>query len=282
MQPLVAASWLSERLTDPAVRVVDVRWYLDDPLQGRREYLASHIPGALYLDVETDLSTESGRGRHPLPSPQVLADTLGRAGIGNHHAVVAYDSSGGAIAARLWWMLRHLGHDDVAVLDGGWPAWTEADLPTTAEVLGLADEAFIGRVRPGGVIERETLLDRLHEMRIIDVRAPERYEGIFEPVDPAAGHIPTAVNLAFAGNLGPDGKFLDAEALRKRYAAGDAPGGTENQPTVAYCGSGVTACHTLLAHVVAGLPEPLLYAGSWSDWAGAGLPVAVGPEPGSL
>ena len=279
VQPLVSTSWLSERLADPALRVIDVRWYLADHAQGHREYLNAHVPGAQYLDVETDLSATTGRGRHPLPSPEVFAATLARRGIGNHHTVVAYDSAGGAVAARLWWRLRHLGHDDVAVLDGGWQAWTEEGLETTSEVSPLPPEEFVARVRPGGVIEREELLDRMGEWRLIDARALERYEGIFEPVDPAAGHIPSAINMDFAGNLGADGRFLDPETLRRRYAV---EGKTSAGDTVVYCGSGVTACHTLLAHVVAGLPEPKLYAGSWSDWAGAGLPVAVGAEPGTL
>lgn len=274
MHPLVSTSWLSDHLDEPTLRLVDVRWYLADLEQGRREFDQSHLPGAIYLDIETDLSAPDGRGRHPLPDPKVFAATMGAAGISNRHTVVAYDSAGGAIAARLWWMLRHLGAEDVAVLDGGWQAWIEAGLPVSSEIPTWTPEAFEAEPRPGGVIDREALLGWLGEVRLIDARAAERYQGIVEPVDPAAGHIPTALNIPFADNLGPDGLFLDAATLRERYIA-------DADETVAYCGSGVTACHTILAHVVAGLPEPILYGGSWSDWAGAGFAVAVGPEPGT-
>lgn len=258
-------------LSQPRLKVVDVRWYLADPDQGLREYLEAHVAGSIHLDVEADLSGV-GRGRHPLPKPDEFAARLGAVGISNDHTVVAYDSAGGAVAARLWWMMRHLGHEAVAVLDGGWQAWLADGGQIDAEVPHIEPALFAPRPRGGDTIDRETLLARLGGVRLIDARAAERYEGITEPIDAAAGHIPTAVNHPHTDNLDATGRLLSAEKLRSKY-------GVDASPTVAYCGSGVTACHTILAHAVAGLPEPLLYEGSWSDWASVGLPVDVGPGP---
>lgn len=277
MGPLVTPEWLAERLGNSDLRVADVRWYLDDPDRGRRQYLRAHLPGAVFLDLEEDLSAPQGPGRHPLPDPARLAARLGGVGIGDRHAVVAYDASGGAVAARLWWLLRHLGHERVAVLDGGYPAWRRARLPVTDEVPAFPPATFTPRARAGGTIERSELLDRLGEVVLLDARDPERYRGETEPVDPVAGHIPTARNAPFRHNLGPDGRFLPASELAERYRALGVGLGAS---VVASCGSGVTACHDLLALEVAGLGEGILYPGSWSDWSAAGLPAVTGPDPG--
>lgn len=270
MEPLISVQDMS--LDDHDVRIVDVRWYLADLEQGHREYVASHIPGAIYFDVETDLSAPTGLGRHPLPDPDDFATTLGQAGIGNRHHVIAYDSSGGAIAARLWWMLRHLGHERVQVLDGGWGAWTGAGRPVATAIPTYPAETFAYKVRPDDTIDADELAARLGKVRLIDARAGERYRGETEPVDPVAGHIPTAMNHPHETNVDADGRFLSAADLRERYAT--------DEEVVAYCGSGVTSCSTVIAHVIAGLPEPKLYPGSWSDWSSSGRPVATGPEPG--
>jgi thiosulfate/3-mercaptopyruvate sulfurtransferase len=263
------------------VRVVDVRWYLGRPGDGRRAYNAGHIPGAIFLDVDGDLADPPGPGRHPLPDPVAFRTRLERAGIGSQHLVVAYDDVGGWVAARLWWMLEDLGHGAAGVLDGGIPAWVAAGEtvatdepvypPTTLE---LAD-------RWRRVIDREELRDRLGSVMVVDARAPERYRGETEPIDAVAGHIPTAVNMPVAGNTTADGRFRPAAELTEALAAlGVAENG--GRAVIASCGSGISACQTALAMRIAGLPDPILYPGSYSDWTRAGLPVNTGPEPGDI
>ncbi len=275
---LIDVDELAERLEDPSLRVVDTRWYLADVRQGAREYAESHIPGAIFLDVEDDLSTPgAGPGRHPLPDWNDFAGLLGARGIGNEHTVVAYDAADGSIAARLWWMLRRIGHDHVAVLNGGWSAWTVAGLPVEATPSTHPAARFTPRLRSGGFIERDDLLQSLGSVLVLDARAPERYEGITEPVDPIAGHIPTAKSAFHGGNVTADGHFLSPELLRARFEGLGAGDGTT---AVTYCGSGVTSCHNVLAMHLAGLPEPLLYPGSWSDWSTERYPVATGSDPG--
>jgi thiosulfate/3-mercaptopyruvate sulfurtransferase len=262
------------------VRVVDVRWYLGRPGDGRGAYDAGHIPGAIHLDIDGDLAGPAarGRGRHPLPAVSDFRRSLERAGIGSDHLVVAYDDVGGWVAARLWWMLDDLGHEAVAVLDGGLAAWLEAPLPLTTEVPDhpLASLALADRWRR--IVDRDELRSRLGGVAVLDARAGERYRGETEPIDPAPGHIPTAVNAPTAGNLGPDGRFLPPEQLASRFRTLGAAAGE----VVISCGSGVAACQSALAMRIAGLPAPILYAGSYSDWVTAGYPIAVGPEPGSL
>jgi thiosulfate/3-mercaptopyruvate sulfurtransferase len=278
---------------EPRVRVVDVRWVLGQPGAGRRAYDQGHLPGAIFLDLDGDLALPPGpgrAGRHPLPPPAEFAARLARAGIGSDDLVVAYDDVGGWVAARLWWMLDDLGHHGgVAVLDGGIGAWLaiggELSLdvpapPATPARLELSD-------RWTKVIERDALRDRMGEVVLLDGRAAPRYRGEVEPIDAYPGHIPTAVNAPTDGNLvEASGVFLPASQLRARFealadsavAAGAAATGA---PVVTSCGSGVSACHASLAMRVAGLPDPILYVGSYSDWSAAGEPVAVGPEPGS-
>ena len=204
---------------------------------------------------------------------------ISEAGIGNHHRVIVYDTVDGSIAARLWWMLRRLGHDDVVVLNGGWTAWSNAGLPKEREIPTYPAERFVARVQAGGWIDRDELLNMLGSVVLLDARAFERYEGRTEPVDPIAGHIPTAISAFHGGNVHEDGTFKGAEELRRRFLD---LGASTVEPAVTYCGSGVTSCHNVLTMHLAGLPEPLLYPGSWSDWSTQKYPVATGPQPGEV
>jgi thiosulfate/3-mercaptopyruvate sulfurtransferase len=269
MTPLITVEELHSRLEDPDLRVCDVRWYLGEPDRGSREYQAGHLPGAIFVDLDRDLADPPGRGRHPLPDPDRFTARMGEIGIGDGHTVVAYDSSGGMVAARLWWMLTDLGHPRVALVDGGFPAWVAAGLPVSADPVVFPAAVLSLKHRWSGEIEREQLVARLGSLKLIDARAPERYRGEVEPVDPKAGHIPGARSIPTAGHL------TEAGLLRPQLESFTGIGGE----VVAYCGSGVNACHTILAMVVAGLPPPLLYAGSWSDWSSTDLPVATGPAP---
>lgn len=279
--PLIAVYELADRIAadDPALRVVDVRWYLGRPGAGRAAYDAGHIPGAIFLDLDSDLADADGLGapgRHPLPSPAAFEATLARQGIGSEHEVVAYDDSGGTVAARLWWMLDSLRHrGGQRVLDGGIAAWTGAGHPLATQPVAHAPAKLELASEWRGVVERDDLARRLEDLVVLDARAPERYRGEVEPIDPAAGHIPGALSYPTMGNLGPDGRLLTAADLRGRYA-GLADGG---RPVVVSCGSGVNACHAALAMRRAGLPDPLLYAGSFSDWSRSGMPVTAGDEP---
>ena len=265
------------RAGDETLRIADVRWYLGQPERGREEYEAGHIPGAVFVDHDTVLSAPEGPGRHPLPRPADLARDLGRLGFGSDHFVVAYDDAGGTAAARLWWMLDDLGHERVAVLDGGLRAWREAGGQLSTEEPGWPAAHLQLADRWRKVIDRQALKPRLGSVVLLDARAAERYRGEVEPVDPVAGHIPTARSAPAAGNLGPDGRFLSAEDLAERFTAAGCTAG----PVVSSCGSGTTAAHNALAMRVAGLADPILYPGSYSDWSRSDEPIAVGPEPGS-
>lgn len=271
-RPLVTAEWLVAHIADTALRIVDCHFDLSSPTAGRHQYLAGHIPGAVYLSLDDDLSVSHGAGRHPLPRPADFAATLGAVGIDNDDAVVAYDGSGGSHASRLWWMLRALGHGAVAVLDGGWQAWLHAGGTVEAGDPRFDKVRYEAPVTWSGTVDRNEVEQRLGTVMLLDARAAERYRGESEPLDPVAGHIPTAHNLPWTGNLRPDGRFLDATDLSARYA------GTAG--AVVYCGSGVTACHDLLAMEVAGVGDGVLYPGSWSDWCTSGGEVALGSEPG--
>jgi thiosulfate/3-mercaptopyruvate sulfurtransferase len=277
--PLVTADELADLLHDPDVVVADVRWYLGGR-SGREAFEEGHLPGAVFVDLDTVLSGSpaTGQGRHPLPDPGELAGNLGRLGIGDGAFVVAYDDAGGSVAARLWWMLRAIGQR-AAVLDGGIAAWAgaletgagahrpsaaRAPVPWPAAALADAD--------------RLDLLAQEGALVLLDARAPARYRGDEEPVDPKPGHVPGARNAPWQDNLDPaTGRFLPADRLRARYLALMGADGTD---VVAYCGSGVTACHDLLALEVAGLGPGRLYAGSWSEWSSrSDRPVATGDEP---
>ena len=280
---LVSTAWLADRLADPGVRVADVRWYL--PHLGKRgadEYERGHIPGAVFVDLDTELASPrgSGPGRHPLPTPRQFAAAMSRAGVRPETHVVAYDDAGGATAARLWWLLRYFGHSRASVLDGGITSWIAEGRPVTTQAPNLPQSHF--EARPGGAL----VVDKAFVQRaaddpvavVLDARAAERFEGRVEPVDPRPGHIPGARSAPCASNLASadDPVFLPSSALRQRYAA---LGVTPDRTVVAYCGSGVTACHTILALLVAGFGQAALYEGSWSDWSSdPSLPAATGPD----
>ena len=278
--PLVDTHLLAAAGTN--VRIADVRWSLTGP-SGWEKYRQGHIPGAVYVDLDRDLSRPGGPGRHPFPATEDFARFLGRIGVGPETHVVAYDDAGGSIAARLWFLLRVHGHERTSVLDGGFQTWKAAGLPVTT------DEPRIRAVDPPVlVLDRRRLAERADVEAIsrrkideggailTDARAPERYRGEVEPVDPRAGHIPGAVNAPVAGNL-RDGRFLPAPELRALY---ERLGAGERE-VIASCGSGVTACHTLLALELSGLPPGRLYVGSFSDWSSRPeAPVATGSEPG--
>lgn len=270
---LIGAAALRDSVGKPDVAVIDCRFDLMNPDGGRRAYLEGHIPGARYADLNRDLSAPitAASGRHPLPAPDDFAATLARLGIGRATQVIAYDDSAGALASRLWWMLRWVGHPAAAVLDGGIKAWVNAggtlesgeDKRLPAEAVGGASSL---RADMAAVIEAADVERRLSDpgFLLIDARAHERYAGTVEPIDSVAGHIPGAVNQPFSANLAADGRFLPAAALRQMWEkrlAGRSP-----TQVAAMCGSGVTACHNLLSLEVAGLRGAKLYAGSWSEW----------------
>ena len=275
--PIVSVAWLAERLQHPELRIADVRWTLAGP-PGRDAYADGHLPGAVFVDAEHELSSPGeGPGRHPVPSAQKLARVLGAAGIGDGHVVVAYDDAGGSIAARLWWLYRHYGHDGrAAVLDGGIGAWTDAGLPLVSEVPEHPVVAWTPGAARDDLVDTATVEDLLDgETLLLDARAPERYRGETEPIDPRAVHIPGAASAPWADNLGPDGRFLPPDRLRERYAEL----GAADRPAVAYCGSSLAATHDLLALQLAGIDGARLYEGSWSHWSSdPSRPAAVGPD----
>ncbi len=292
VSPETLGGWITKGRTD--LRVVDTRWYLGQPQgTGMAAYEAGHIPGAIYLDLDTDLVAAEGPGRHPLPSPGTFVRTLAANGIGDGDVVVAYDDVGGWVAARLWWMLDDLGfgaggHGGALVLDGGLPAWTAAGGALTRDVPALRVTELHLAPAWRRVVDRHGLKRDLGRVLLLDARGAPRYRGEIEPIDPKPGHIPTAIHAPTDGNLGTDGRFLSPEVLATRFAAlrGDAllagmPLAADPvAPLVTSCGSGVSACHNALAMRIAGLPDPLLYPGSYSDWSTAGEAVAVGAEPG--
>ena len=273
---VVSGAWL--QANSERVVVADVRWYLDGR-SGRAAYEAGHIPGAVFVDLDGDLSGAPSRlgGRHPLPEPEDFAAAVGEAGIGDGRAVVAYDDAGGMVAGRLWWMLRSVG-ESAAVLDGGLAAWpgplsTEYPEVTPARFTPRpwSREAFV-------TIEEVDRLRRATGTVLLDARSSERYRGEPNAIDPRFGHVPGSVSAPCAANLAPDGTLRDPEALREMYAGAGVDGETE---VVAYCGSGVSANLDLLALDVAGLGAGRLFVGSWSAWgADENRPVATGPEPG--
>ena len=264
----------------PDLRIVDVRWYLGRPGDGVQAYATGHLPGAIHLDLDDDLADLEGYGapgRHPLPAPDVFEAELAAAGIGDGDMVVAYDDVGGWVAARLWWMLDVLGHERVAVLDGGIDAWTAAGGELSTEVRLLPPAELHLADAWTRVIGRGELRSRLGEVVLLDARGVPRYRGEAEPVDPVAGHIPTARNAPVDGNL-VDGRFRPAAELAARFRQLGADGNAG--PVVTSCGSGTSALHHAIAMRLAGLPDPILYVGSYSDWSRSGEPVVTGPDPG--
>ena len=279
---LIDVETLQRLLGGPKLAILDCRFDLGRPQAGRTAFLAAHIPGARFADLNADLAgpvTAHG-GRHPLPPPEVFAQRLGSLNVGNDSQVVAYDAANGSFAARAWWMLRWLGHSEVAVLEGGFQAWVAAGGAVQAGDPPAGTRHFTARVDPAAVLSSGQVAAALTDSQylLVDARAAERYAGALEPIDAVAGHVPGAVNHPFTGNLAPDGRFLPSHELRRRWEqrlAGHSP-----EKLIAMCGSGVTACHNLLSLEVAGLSGAKLYAGSWSEWIrDPNRPVQVGSEP---
>ncbi|MFD5826848.1 sulfurtransferase [Lentzea sp. NPDC060358] len=279
MHPLITPEALADALSArPATVVLDVRWRLGGP-PGRQDYEVSHVPGAVYVDLDAELSAPPGAGgRHPLPDPGRLQEVLRRAGVRAGGQVVAYDAGDGSVAARVWWLLRWAGHGEVAVLDGGFAAWEAAGLPVTAEE-PAGDAGGDVVVRPGQmpVLDADGAAALAREGVLLDARAAARYRGETEPVDPKAGHIPGALNAPTTGHVGADGRWLGPAELAERFAG---LGVSEDVAVGAYCGSGVTASSVVLALEVARITSAgkpaALYAGSWSNWCALDREVATG------
>jgi thiosulfate/3-mercaptopyruvate sulfurtransferase len=265
---IVSTDTLATRL-DGSWAVLDCRFDLGDEGRGRQQYLQSHVPGAVYVSLSADLAVPAtgGGGRHPLPDPDALAATFSRLGIDQSTQVVAYDEGDWLFASRLWWMLRYMGHEAVAVLDGGWAAWQREQRPTRAGEESRLPAAFRADPQPDMLATLQDVAAGLNdaERLLVDARSPERYEGRVEPIDRAAGHIPGAANHHHRLNSAADHTMLAAAVLRERFLR--LLGNRSPRDAVMYCGSGVSACHNLLAMEHAGLPGARLYPGSWSEWS---------------
>lgn len=279
---ILSTSELADHLADPDWAIVDCRFWLADSERGRRDYQQAHIPGAVYAHLDEDLSgpiVPGKTGRHPLPAVDAIAQTFSNWGIDSRVQVVAYDDAGASMAGRVWWMLRWLGHDAVAVLDGGFPHWQKEGRTTRSGVETRSPRSFAPYPRPEMLASTADVLAAMRDAHqlVFDSRAAERYRGENETIDPVAGHIPGAVSAPYADNIGPDGLFLPREALRDRFEAllDDVPA----EQTMFYCGSGVSAAQNLIALAHAGLGDARLYAGSWSEWiADPSRPIAIGNE----
>jgi thiosulfate/3-mercaptopyruvate sulfurtransferase len=279
---LIQVEVLAQQIDDPRLRLFDCRFELLKPDAGRDWYETGHLPGAIYADLDRNLSAPRtpASGRHPLPTPAAFQSWLRQCGVNEDSRIVAYDAGNGMYAARLWWMMRWVGHEGVAVLEGGLGRWTALGLPVERGGPAHRPGNFVARPRPELVADASAVLAAAgsRAQRVVDVRAPERYRGDVEPIDPVAGHVPGAVNQPFTASVAADGRFRPAAELRAMLAAplGDAT----PRDAIAMCGSGVTACHLLLAMEVAGLRGARLYAGSWSEWCrDPSRPVARGPDP---
>jgi thiosulfate/3-mercaptopyruvate sulfurtransferase len=267
-QTIVSAETLLNHLPDPGWVIVDCRFSLAEPDTGRQAWLASHISGAHYAHLDNDLAgpVTPQTGRHPLPDPDALRHVVGGWGVTPRSQVVAYDDAGGAMAARLWWLLRWLGHHDVAVLDGGWQAWQAAGYPVSPLQPVELPSCYPNHDMPRTWLGSDEVQDALEENEIllVDARAAERFSGRVEPIDPVAGHVPCALNRPCQANLDASGRFKSAEQLRDEFE--QLLAGRAADEVVHMCGSGVTACHNLLAMEHAGLSGSRLYPGSWSEW----------------
>ncbi|HUQ29709.1 MAG TPA: sulfurtransferase [Usitatibacter sp.] len=264
---LVTTEELAAHLDDPKWIVLDTRHDLMNPEKGPRLYAEAHIPGAFFVHVDDDLAgAKTGKnGRHPLPDMHEFAKRINERGVSADTQVVVYDDAGGNYAVRLWWMLRWLGHEKTALLDGGFPLWLKEGRPVTKEVPAPRKGSFLPRPHLGATVDVH-FVERFREdpsVRLVDARAPERYAGTQEPIDPVAGHVPGAINRFWKSNLGADGRFKPAQELRGEF---EALLGPDAQRAVHMCGSGVTACHNVFAMELAGLPPGRLYPGSWSEW----------------
>ncbi len=280
MKNIVSVRWVLARLYEPDMVVVDCRFQLGQPEAGRNAYEESHIPGAIYLDLEKDLSgpLDEHGGRHPLPDAAELAARFGKAGISNETRVVAYDDQGGAMASRLWWLLKYLGHENVFVMDGGFSAWKTAGCPVSAEQKIIVPAQFVATVQHSMLVEVDEVRESLDTGRyvLIDSREAPRYRGEVEPIDPVAGHIPGARNMFWAEGRHADGSWKNADEQLERFSSA---GLSADDEIVVYCGSGVTATPNVLALQEAGFAKVKLYAGSWSDWISyPENPIATGEE----
>jgi len=277
---LIDAEQLQMRIDDKDLRILDCRFDLAQPDAGRDVFLAGHIPGAVYADLDKDLagSVCAGSGRHPLPEATELERTFGRLGISSGTQVVVYDAGSGAFAARAWWLLRWLGHEQVRLLEGGIGRWQELGLPLQEGNVSVAAKPFSGTARSELVVEIDEILMHAAGVKLltlVDAREEARYAGEVEPIDKVAGHIPGAVNLPFQHSLNENGSWKTSAELRQLWAR--ALGGSETEDINVMCGSGVTACHLIISARLAGLPEPRLYVGSWSGWIeDSARPVATG------
>ena len=266
---LISPKTVNEHLEDPNWRFFDCRYVLTEPDKKQAEFAESHLPGATYAHVNHDLAApqiQGKTGRHPLPKIAELSKTFSAWGISSSTQVVVYDDAGGAYAVRLWWMLRWLGHDAVAVMDGGWPRWVQEGRQVTAALTVSEPKIFKASPRDYWLVTAEDIKADLdnYEVRILDARNSDRFQGINETLDPVAGHIPGAVSAPFVENLDEDGNWKSKSVLRLMYEK--LLSGSPAEQAVSYCGSGITACHNILAMYHAGLGDSRLYCGSWSDW----------------
>lgn len=272
---LISSEQLRDRLQKPDLVLFDCRFHLSDPAWGKQAYLEGHLPNAIFLDLEQDLAgtVQAHGGRHPLPDSQQLANRLGACGVGANTLVVVYDAGEG-MATHAWWLIRYLGHRHVCVLDGGINHWLAAGFPLSTKEPVAQAKSFPLAVQDEWLVGREEVMQIVAGKQVgvlVDARSAERYRGEVEPLDPVAGHIPGAVNVPWLEGITPEGKWADANVQKQRFAAMVK----ENQPMIAYCGSGVTACANLFAMHLAGIEDAKLYAGSWSDWVSyANAPVA--------
>jgi len=278
LEPLVTIDELAQHLHAPGWVTVDCRFNLMDPDAGRRAYAEAHIPGAFYADLDADLSSPrkpGGGGRHPLPTPQAFQRRVDAWGLATDSRVVCYDDAGGAVAARLWWLLRWAGLCGAAVLDGGWRSWLAAEKPVDSATAEPGQGGFIVRAGQMPVVDIDGVEHGLesHTLLLLDARDSDRFAGRVEPIDSVAGHVPGALNAPFQSNLTPQGQFRNGDELRDAYTT--IVGSRSMDGVACMCGSGVTACHTLLALEQAGLDGAALYVGSWSDWISAGRPIAT-------
>ncbi|SDF51409.1 thiosulfate/3-mercaptopyruvate sulfurtransferase [Fontibacillus panacisegetis] len=284
MDSIVSKQWLLARMYEPDLIIVDCRFQLGSPKAGQDAFKASHIPGAIYLDLEEDLSAPIGEhgGRHPLPDPQTLAQRLGQVGISNSSHIIAYDDQGGMYASRLWWLLRWLGHDNVYVMDEGFTSWKEAGYLVTDAIAVQIPSTFQYRIRKDMVVDMQTVGLNLDNPSIlfVDSREPARYQGLQEPIDAKAGHIPGAINSLWKNVLKDQvsGSWKNEEELREHFAP-ITQALDHSKEVIVYCGSGVSACPNVLALYRLGYEQVKLYSGSWSDWISyEENPVATGKE----
>ena len=266
---LISPQIVNEHLEDSNWRFFDCRYVLTEPDKKQAEFAVSHLPGALYAHMNRDLAAPpipGKTGRHPLPEKQELIKLFSTWGIDHAVQVVIYDDTGGAYAVRLWWMLRWLGHDAVAVMDGGWPRWVKEGRPVSADLIIPKAVEFKANQREHWLVTAEDVRNYFDnpEVRVLDARSRDRYRGENETLDPVAGHIPGAVSAPFVENLDPDGNLKSKSELRKMYL--ELLDGYTAEKAISYCGSGITACHNILAMYYAGLGNSRLYSGSWSDW----------------